>query len=541
MKILAVHPMAGDATNFYRIIGPLTHIARHNPEIQIIDGDKAEFSWQKVMQCDLMYMGRPSTMDALQIIKIAKRIKKPVIIDYDDNYVEIPKTNPRAESFADPARQLIIKDCMKEADVIITSTKSISDSIRAIIPNKWIEVIPNSYDPDMFYMPEKRNQQKIVLIRGGDTHANDMELHKQEIINCIIRYPEYKWAFMGAVPLWVTQNKDIPDSRLKLYEWTDLMVYYNMLMEMRPEILVVPLEDNLFNHGKSNCSWIEGTLSGAVTIGPKFLPEFNKPGVIHYENYHDIERAFDFAVSCNQDAHYAVAKEQIPCLREENRTRLNIIKSLVRAEFCFKPTVTDTSSLPRFNDKEFFDFALEHGWVTENETYKNGHYKTAEWLMEMCSPDAVIEFGCGPGAMIERFHQDHIYALGVELNDHYIDYYRQRNPNTSHLVIKGDISEGLEFPRKFDLGVSIEVFEHIDMPEEKWDALIKQMAENIKWFYFTSTPYRADEKHDFQWGHINIRRFEKWKELFEKNGWKFHSNPNRITAWDIVFKSELYK
>lgn len=542
MKILVVCPCPWDGTSFYRGIGPFSHLARHNPTIHVTDGSNMTIGWQDVMQYDIIFIQRPSTIESLKMMEIAKRAKRPVWIDYDDEYLHIPETNPRYELFAEYGRRVTTQDCMKQADYITVSTDSIGKSIREVVgPNKPITVIPNAYDEDLFRLPTKRNQQKIVLYRGGDTHEKDINLHKDAIIKCFFDHPEYTWAFMGHIPLWLTENPLAPDDRIRLYPFEEIMTYFDRIMELRPEITIVPLEDNRFNHGKSNINFIESTLCGAVTVAPKFLPEFNKPGIIHYNNYDNLYEAFKFAVSCcNQEAHYEVSKQSIPCLEQANITRLEIAEELVKKPKFFTPFVTDLSQVAKFNDQEFYDYCREHGYSQEHEGYLKGHYGAAQWMIDTLSPNKVIEFGCGPGAMLEKFHLEQIHALGVEMNDHFIDYFKQRNPNTAHLIINGDITDGVEFPYKFDLAVSIEVFEHIDMPEEKWDEFLTKMAMNVKWFYFTSTPYKSTEKYDHQWGHCNVRRFEKWKELFARNGWEFHSNPCQVVAWDMLFKSILF-
>lgn len=540
LKILLVHPMSGDGTSFYRGIGPLSHLARHH-DYDIIDGDKMEFAWQKIIQCDVLYMCRPSLTESHQIIQIARSFNKPVISEYDDSYLSIPKTNPRYELYANPIRQLIIQDCMRDSDMVICSTQAIADEINERVPEAKTVVINNAYDEDLFQLPEKRNQEKIVLFRAGDTKGNDLLVCKEGILKAFFDHPQYTWVFMGTVPGWLTERADVPNERLRMYSWQDVMVYFQMLMQIRPEITVVPLEDTRFNHAKSNGNFIESTLAGAITVGPKYLPEFNKPGIVHYNDYADFSRAFDEAVTCNQDAYYEVAKQQIPSLNEMNKLRNEVIRSVIfnKRRTKFTPVVVD-KNMPQYSAKEFYDFAYKMGASQENDTYLRAHYHTAQTLIDRIKPDAVVEFGSGFGATLEKFHLEQIYALGVEINPHFIEYFRQRNPNTAHLMIEGDITEGVGFPRKFDLGISLEVFEHINMPEEKWDALLLDFAQNIKWFYFSSTPYQSDQIHDIKWGHTNVRRQEKWIELFTKNGWEYVENPKTICPWDQLYKSKLF-
>ena len=49
----------------------------------------------------------------------------------------------------------------------------------------------------------------------------------------------------------------------------------------RPKRAITPLCDTPFNRAKSNISWIESTVAGAVCVAPDF-PEWNRPGIINY-------------------------------------------------------------------------------------------------------------------------------------------------------------------------------------------------------------------------------------------------------------------
>lgn len=542
IKVLVAHPMPADATNFYRILGPLSHLQKHGI-IEIIDGTQTNFNfgWTSIIQADVVYLGRPSTHEFLQIIQMARELKKPVISSYDDDYLNIPETNPRYELYADPGRRAIILDCMRLSDAIDCSTKAIADEIKKVIPDANTVVIPNAYDETIFRPPSQRNPEKIVVFRAGDTKGNDLELHKEAILKAFFKHTEYTWVFMGHVPIWFASNLEVPDSRVRLYGFENLMTYFHQLMELRPEIVICPLALTPFNLSKSNNNWIEATLAGAVCVAPKFLPEFDRPGVITYNSYEDFSEAFTFAVNRDQAPYFETSRQEIPSLKKVNELRKELLFALAyRPEQFVTPNVVKLNDVVPFNDEQFFTYALEHGHIQENENYLKGHERVIDYLIEKCKPESVLELGSGPGVTIELFHDKRIYALGVEKNEYFIDYFKKRNPLSAAFMVHGDITDDLVFPRKFDLGVSIEVFEHIDITEDKWSALILSLATNCKHFYFSSTQYRTNLKFDKQWSHINIRRWHKWVELFEKNGWEYVDNPKVATTWDILFRSKLY-
>jgi hypothetical protein len=60
---------------------------------------------------------------------IAKDCGVPIWIDYDDDYLNIPETNPRHELYAFPHRVECIRRAMEWADIISVSTIAIRESI----------------------------------------------------------------------------------------------------------------------------------------------------------------------------------------------------------------------------------------------------------------------------------------------------------------------------------------------------------------------------------------------------------------------------
>lgn len=546
MRILVHAPMPNDGTSFYRALGPFSHLQKKYPDIEVINGSGpgTEYSWSTLLNIDIVFLQRPSMPDSLEIIKVAKLNKKIVWIDYDDDYINIPVTNPRHDLYNNPARQAKIKACMTQADIITVSTPEIEKSIRENYNLECsIYVVPNAFDPNIFYStPGTHHHNKVILWRGGDTHVKDVEIYKDAIVTCFDKYPEYTWVFYGHNFPWMTEHALAmgQPGRVKNYEFKDLMQYFNNLMEILPEIMIVPLEDNIFNRGKSNISWIEGTLAGA-TVMATALPEFgNSAGCVMFHDEKSFIDSFSALASSEKlrESQYLESIVNIPSLDEVNKMRLGI-SQMVMHRHKEKLSPKKISHVEQWDDKRFFEYCLANGHIQENTAYMEGHHAVADWLIKKLNPETMVEIGCGPGAMLERFIVNNVQATGIELNDHMIEYFQSRNPNFADFIQKVNITQdGLDFDLT-DLGISIEVFEHIDMPEEWWDEFIKKLGKKFKHFYFSSTPYNANPTFDKQWGHINVRQDIGWINLFERNGWKLIERPQQICQWDMLFKSEI--
>jgi len=538
MEILIHCPIAADATSFYRGFGPFNRLAKTNNDIKVINGSAGfEYNWHTLQNIDVVFLQRPSTNICLGIIEMAKRSNKPVWIDYDDDYIKIPSTNPRHDLYADTQRQAYIRECIAKADMITVSTEYIKKSLLELPHQAEIIVVPNAVDFSIF-SPKNIERTKTVLWRGGDTHARDAEVYKEAMLHCFEKYPEYTWVFYGHKFDWMLE-RNYNSKRILHYEFTNLMAYFSHLMQIRPEIMVVPLEDNHFNRAKSAISWQEGTLAGA-TVMASALPVFDaSKGCAVFEGVQDFIDTFSTLAENPKIRHelYIESIEHLPGLDNVNTVRKEIMYKLSRGHKLFSPNVIEATP---WDGKRFFEYALLNGYIQENENYKNGHHAVADWLINKLSPESMIEFGCGPGPMLERFLMSNVPSIGLEINDYFIDYFRERNPVFSDCIMKCDFAmENLDelTIEKTDLGISIEVFEHIDMPDEWWDSFVRKLSESMKYLYFSSTPYQSSVEFDRQWGHVNVRPTEAWVSLFKRNGWNLVEAPGKICAWDLLFES----
>jgi 2-polyprenyl-3-methyl-5-hydroxy-6-metoxy-1,4-benzoquinol methylase len=546
MKILVWSPIKADATSYYRAWGPLQHLARHYEGVQLIDISipEMEISWAILMQGDVLFMQRPSTDTEVRVMEIAKNANIPIWIDYDDDYFKIPETNPRHELYAHPHRVEQIRRAIEYADVITVSTIPLKNSIVSITgkSKNAIQVIPNGVDETIFNtkmpgMSEIGVSRDVVLWRGGDTHAADLDPYIEKMVQLYNEFPKYKWAFVGAAPEKFL--KLIDTNRVMLYAWEDLFVYFDRLFELNPKITIVPWASTEFNESKSNCSWIESTLAGAATIFPRWSSEFveGMEGYNNPEDFYTITRDHlkrEFSGSFVQESFSTLKRFTLYSL---NSTRYSIARELIEKKapiFGFRNPKYNVLMEP-VSDEGFFRYTHEKGFIQDNEAYKQAHYKVAQGLLERYKPNSIIEIGCGPGPMLEYFLDKKVpQVVGFEFNKHFRDYFIKRNPHYTANFICEDINDG-DLDGVFDLCVSIEVFEHIHA--DKCDALIERLSHHFKFLYFSSTPYHTSKTFDRFWGHQNLRTHEGWIKSFEERGWLYEGNPQMVTQWDHCFKS----
>lgn len=548
MKILAFSPIKADGTSFYRGFGPLNHLQKTHENVTVTNGsvEGLEITWDLITAHDILFFQRPSMFIETHAMELAKKCNRPIVIDYDDDYLSIPESNPRYELYADPHRVAHIRRAIEYADFIITSTLSIKESIAEKTGKNraQIQVIPNGIDETLFDLTWLNNLslRDTILWRGGDTHDADMAQYLERMIDLYHEFPKLKWAFMGHAPEAFMAKVD--PSRILLYPFDDIMSYFDRLFELRPMITIVPWEDNLFNRAKSNCSWVESTLAGAPCVFPKWSTEF-VDSMVGYQDPEGFYRATSALITDLEfrKAHYNLSHTNL-CNRftlgKLNGRRYEILSELVAAHpLSSKIGVKHpkySTEPERYTDKQFFDYTWEHQLNQNFQIYADGHYNVAQWLYDQFKPTSVVELGCGPGAMIEKFCELKVpQVVGLEINPHFQEYFVKRNPHYKDCYLLQSFLEPDLFSGVSDLCISIEVFEHI--PHEQLMPFIGTMAEHFKHFYFSSTPYRSSQAFDRQWGHENLKTHEAWVKLFEANGFQYVGNPKQITIWDALFVS----
>lgn len=150
----------------------------------------------------------------------------------------------------------------------------------------------------------------------------------------------------------------------------------------------------------------------------------------------------------------------------------------------------------------------------------------AERIVIDLKPRIVMDAGCAMGFLVEILRDRDVEAYGVDISNYAIGNVHE---DVRPYCWVGSITE--EFPKKYDLIVAIEVFEHLSEDDAR------KAAEN---FYqhggdvlFSSTPFDFEEKT-----HVNVQEPEYWVSLFSEYG--YYHDPeyaaSYITDWAMLFR-----
>ena len=150
----------------------------------------------------------------------------------------------------------------------------------------------------------------------------------------------------------------------------------------------------------------------------------------------------------------------------------------------------------------------------------------AERITTDIHPSSVLDAGCAIGLLVETLRDRGVDAEGIDLSDYAI---AQGHASIAPYLRVGSIAD--EFPRRYDLIVSIEVLEH--MPPDQAEATVANFCRHTDDILFSSSPSDFGEAT-----HVNVRPPEYWAELFARHGFirDLDYDAGFIVAWAVRFR-----
>jgi hypothetical protein len=100
--------------------------------------------------------------------------------------------------------------------------------------------------------------------------------HKDIINKCSDEYKDWKFNYMGFYPWFLKKAENNG-----FIKGMDIILYFKTLFSIAPSLVQVPLSDDVFNHSKSNISFLEASYAGAASLVPAY---WNLPNTLLYSN-----------------------------------------------------------------------------------------------------------------------------------------------------------------------------------------------------------------------------------------------------------------
>lgn len=143
--------------------------------------------------------------------------------------------------------------------------------------------------------------------------------------------------------------------------------------------------------------------------------------------------------------------------------------------------------------------------------------------------------GCGPGYLLYCLNKSGMDTVGIDGNRYSKHFFDRKHPGFSNKYHIDPLFAGKY--EKADLSLSIECFEHI--PDTSLGQIMEKVRREIQpqLILFSSTPY-ADPNPDWdiQWGHVNIKHPDEWRDFFLNHGYELTKEAPPITLWASLYK-----
>lgn len=283
-RVLLNIPSETDATSMYRSMGPIARMAEKDIISFVMCNS---YNWASIdATCDVLFMQRPFKNDHVLLCNMAKDQNKKVVIDYDDDLLSVPKSNPTYGVYGKEEIKENVTALLKMADHVMVSTKTLKNKFSKLA--KKITVVPNALDFKKHgdaYTNRDSETNNLVMWRGSSTHDADLMRFMHPICELIKKHKEYVFHFQGGIP-WYFEEAISKFENVTVGKPMDPIEYFKFIKKVRPALWLVPLREEEFNKSKSNIAWIEATMSGSACLCPNW-DEWKVPGALNYNNHND--------------------------------------------------------------------------------------------------------------------------------------------------------------------------------------------------------------------------------------------------------------
>jgi O-antigen biosynthesis protein len=250
----------------------------HGSTVMVTD----EKYYTNVKTVRIQRQATPAQRDFVKYLKkLGDKMGFSVVYEIDDVvfYEDIPEYNKFRGAFVDDKIRKATTEMMTMCDEITVTCDYMKDYYAEQTGNDNITVIPNY--PPRYWLDQynesmidnnfsKRKKKPRVLYAGSGAHFDvDNVVGQQDdfghVVDTVIKTAsKYHWIFIGAYPMKL--HELVKAGKVEFHPWTTLYEYPRLVQKVRANIMVAPLQDNIFNRCKSDLKYIEGCALGIPTI-----------------------------------------------------------------------------------------------------------------------------------------------------------------------------------------------------------------------------------------------------------------------------------
>lgn len=215
---------------------------------------------------DLIWLARPAAWNMLLIMREAKLLGKPVLVDLDDWLPDVPAESPDAAFFRSRPGRETIRLALRTADGVTTSTPILAERCASVGARS--HVLPNVITRSQFERHPHCDLPVTIAFCGSASHTYDVALVRPALQHLLQHCPKDVRIITVGCPIPELQGL-VNYSHYPSVAATD---YPRFLSTLRIDIGLAPLHDTPFNRAKSDIKHLEYAATGAATIASDVAP-----------------------------------------------------------------------------------------------------------------------------------------------------------------------------------------------------------------------------------------------------------------------------
>lgn len=245
-----------------------------------------------VWPCDVLVLIR--RVDVLQLIDDAHAMGTKVVLDLDDDlfhldihnpiylvwgtderviteHWKIAREYPHMVPGLGPLLQLPPQEVVRQAqerrrnlqktlsrvDLVTVTTRALQKVYKPY--NKNVKILPNQVLWSLWNIPREPHDGVWATWAGSLTHYDDLEIVAKSLSIAMDKCPQLRLVTIGVPEAQTTVFRGCPQDRITSHKWQDFERYQKVLAQA--DIILAPLKDTQFNHGKSDLRVLEGLVA----------------------------------------------------------------------------------------------------------------------------------------------------------------------------------------------------------------------------------------------------------------------------------------
>lgn len=257
-----------EAVGHLRILAPL-----RRANINLLNNSTSDYqtSVKQIPEADVVIIQRDFPRYYYQyqeVVKTARQHKRPIVFELDDLLFFLPEKHPDRLQHHFVTALLPMFQAILEADVVVVSTPALAQVLSEFTPN--VAIFPNYLDDTIWSLRPPKDTlatEDTVTIgyMGTASHLPDIEYLTPVLRKLLEKYAgKVHLRFWGVEP--PSPLRDMPNVKWEQTYLPNYKQFVEYFQTQTADLVIAPLEDNLFNRCKSPIKFFEYSAWGAAGV-----------------------------------------------------------------------------------------------------------------------------------------------------------------------------------------------------------------------------------------------------------------------------------